>query len=113
MADPADLRASDEDRKAQLAERRRELQSQLMQEAGGGAVVFSGCSVIWLAAGASGYFWPFWVGLAVVLPLLRSGWRLYGPAPDLERVEQDLAAFRRRRDRDARRDARRRERRRD
>jgi hypothetical protein len=52
-------------------------------------------------------FWPMWVALVVLLPLIRSGWRLYGPAPDLERVEQDLANFRQRRKReDARRAAR-------
>jgi hypothetical protein len=63
---------------------------------------------MWIASGASGMFWPIWIALAIMLPLLRTSWRLYGPAPDLERVEADLANFRRRRDRDARRAARRR-----
>ena len=31
--------------------------------------------------GASGFFWPIFVVLAVLVPLLRNGWRLYGPAP--------------------------------
>ena len=91
-------------RKAQLAERRRELRAQLRQEAEGGVVLLVACTAIWAISGASGMFWPSWVALAVLLPLLRSGWRLYGPAPDVERVEQDLASFRRRHERhDARR----------
>jgi hypothetical protein len=100
-------------RKGQLAERRKELRAQLIQEAEGGVVLFGVCAAIWAASGAHGMFWPIWVALAVLLPLVRSGWRLYGPAPDVERVEQDLASFRRRRERHearraARRDARRR-----
>ncbi|HWC86757.1 MAG TPA: DUF1707 domain-containing protein [Solirubrobacteraceae bacterium] len=94
--------------RTQLAERRRELRGQLLQEAGGGAIVFGACTAMWIASGASGMFWPIWIALAIMLPLLRTSWRLYGPAPDLERVEADLANFRRRRDRDARRAARRR-----
>ena len=90
-------------RQAQFAERRRELRAQLLQEAGGGVTVFVVCAVIWAAGGAHGFFWPLFVALFVLLPLVRSGWRLYGPAPDFARVEQDLAQFRRRRDRDARR----------
>jgi hypothetical protein len=92
-------------RKADLAERRRELRAQLFQEAGGGVVLFGICAVVWAASGAHGMFWPIWIALVVLLPLIRSGWRLYGPAPDLERVEQDLANFRRRRDRDRAREA--------
>jgi hypothetical protein len=101
------LPASPARRKAQLAERRRELRAQLFQEAGGGVAVFVVCAVVWAATGTNRFFWPLWVALFVLLPLVRSGWRLYGPAPDLERVEQDLAQFRRRRDRDARRAGRR------
>jgi hypothetical protein len=26
-----------------------------------------------------------------VIPLVRNGWRLYGPAPELDEVERDLA----------------------
>jgi hypothetical protein len=101
------LPVSPAQRKADLAERRGELRAQLLQEAGGGVVLFALCTGVWIAGGASGMFWPIWIALVVLLPLLRSGWRLYGPAPDLERVEQDLANFRRRRDRDVRRAARR------
>ncbi|MDQ6807124.1 MAG: DUF1707 domain-containing protein [Actinomycetota bacterium] len=86
--------------KAQLAERRRELRAQLLQEAGGGIVLFGICAGVWAASGAQGMFWPMWIALVVLLPLVRSGWRLFGPAPDLERVEQDLATFRQRRKRE-------------
>jgi hypothetical protein len=96
-------------RKAALAERRTELRSQLLQEAGGGVVLVGVCAVIWASAGAHGMFWPIWVALVCLLPLIRTGWRLYGPAPDLERVEQDLASMRGRRQRhEARQAARRR-----
>ncbi|HWF36788.1 MAG TPA: hypothetical protein VG295_15510 [Solirubrobacteraceae bacterium] len=92
---------------AALAERRSELRAQLLQEAGGGVVVVGICTLIWVSSGAHGMFWPVWVALVVLLPLIRSGWRLYGPAPDFERVEQDLAQFRSRRARhDVRRAAR-------
>jgi len=93
-------------RKAELSERRGELRAQLFQEAGGGVALFVGCTVIWLSAGAHGMFWPIWIALVCLLPLIRSGWRLYGPAPDLERVEQDLANFRGRRERQDARHAR-------
>ena len=45
------------------------------------------CTIIWVGAGPHGAFWPIWVLLAVLIPLLRNGWRLYGPAPELDRVE--------------------------
>jgi hypothetical protein len=86
---------------ADRAERRGELRAQLLQEAGGGIICFGVCTVLWIMGGATGFFWPIFVALVCLLPLLRSGWRLCGPAPDPERVEQDLANFRRRRERDA------------
>jgi hypothetical protein len=33
-------------------------------------------------------FWPIWVALVAVVALVRNGWDLYGPAPDLDRVER-------------------------
>jgi Domain of unknown function (DUF1707) len=84
--------------RAELAQRRAVLQRRLLQEAGGGVAVFAVCTVIWAASGASGQFWPIWVALVAVIPLIRNGWRLYGPAPDLDRVERELA-HRERRDR--------------
>jgi Domain of unknown function (DUF1707) len=83
--------------KAELAERRRHLQRRMLQEAGGGLVPFAVCTAIWLADGASGQFWPVWILLIALLPLLRTGWMLYGPAPELDRVERDLQDRERRR----------------
>ena len=88
--------------RAELAERRARLRRQMIQETGGGLGAFVLCTAIWAATGAHGSFWPIWVALVVLIPLLRNGWRLYGPEPELERVEADLA----RRRHSARRDAR-------
>jgi hypothetical protein len=90
--------------RAELVQRRSVLQRQLLQQTGGGLVAFVICAAIWAAAGAHDYFWPGWVALAALIPLLRNGWRLYGPAPEFDRVEADLA---RRRDRSARHERRR------
>jgi len=89
-ADLPPLPASRLERRAELAARRRELQRRLLQQSGGGLAVFALCAAIWAIDGASGQFWPVWVLIVVVLPLLRNGWRLYGPAPELDRVEADL-----------------------
>ena len=45
---------------------------------------------LWLIDGAQGQFWPVWVAIIVLLPLIRNAWRLYGPAPQLDRVEREL-----------------------
>ena len=52
------------------------------------------CTVIWVASGASGFFWPILVALGVLVPLLRNGWRLYGPAPEFDEIERELEARR-------------------
>ena len=88
------------DRRAAVDSRRAGLRRELMQQTGGGIGLFVLCVAIWAASGAHGSFWPGWVALVTVLPLVRGSWRLYGPAPELDRVEADLA---RRRERDARR----------
>jgi Domain of unknown function (DUF1707) len=103
LADLPRLPASPQELKAELAERRGHLQRRLIQEAGGGIGLFVLCTVIWLASGASGQFWPIWVAILPVIMLLRNGWRLYGPDPQLDRVEREL-------DRRARHDERRRRR---
>ncbi len=95
------LPATPQQQRAELVARRHQLQRRVLQEAGGGVALFAACSVIWLASGASGMFWPIWVALVVVIFAGRNAWRLYGPAPELDRVEEELAARRRR---DSRRD---------
>jgi hypothetical protein len=90
------LPVSPAQQRAEFADRRRLLRGQLLQESGGGVTAFVVCAALWAVNGANGFFWPLFVAMVCVLPLIRTGWRLYGPAPDLERVEQDLAHFRRR-----------------
>jgi hypothetical protein len=92
VADLPGLPMTPHQRKAELAERRRHLQRRLLQEAGGGLCLFMICVVIWLASGANGQFWPIWVAIIPAITLLRNGWRLYGPAPELDRVERELEA---------------------
>ena len=95
LADLPKLPASPAQQKAELAERRRHLQRRMIQEAGGGLGLFVVCSAVWLASGGhhgSGSFWPVWILVVVLIPLLRNGWRLYGPAPEFDRVERELDA---------------------
>jgi hypothetical protein len=85
-------------------ERRAHLSRRLMQETGASAGAFVACTAIWLVSGASGQFWPVWILIVVVLSLARNGWALFGPAPDLDAVEQHLNQRRERRvDRDDKR----------
>jgi Domain of unknown function (DUF1707) len=78
-------------------QRRSELTKRSLQETGGSAGLFVVCTVIWLASGASGQFWPVWILIIVALSLARNGWALYGPGADLDAVEADLDARRERR----------------
>ena len=96
LADLPKLPASPAQQKAELVARRRDLQRRMVQEAGGGLGGFVICTAIWAASGASGFFWPIFVALAVLVPLLRNSWRLYGPSPEFDRVEQELESRRRR-----------------
>jgi hypothetical protein len=89
-ADLPSLPATLEDQRADVARRRSHLQRRLLQQSGGALAPFAICTAIWLLAGASGSFWPIWVALFCLIPLLRNGWRLYGPAPELDRLEQEL-----------------------
>jgi hypothetical protein len=95
LADMPRLPVSPQQRKAELVQRRSELQRRLIQQTGGGVALFALCTGIWAASGAHGQFWPIWVLLVVLIPLLRNGWRLYGPAPELDRVERELAQMER------------------
>ena len=96
LADLPKLPASPAQQKAELVARRHMLQRRMLQEAGGGLGLFALCSVIWATSGASGQFWPIWVLVVVLIPLLRNGWRLYGPSPELDRVERELESRSRR-----------------
>jgi hypothetical protein len=80
--------------RGELAKRRAHLRRRLIQEGGGGLGVSAVCVVIWLSNGAGENFWPAWVILFSLLPLIRDAWRLFGPAPDLESVERHLEARR-------------------
>lgn len=101
-ADLPALPPSPQQTKAEVAARRARLQRGLLQQTGGALGLFLLCSVIWLASGAHGQFWPVWVAIFPVIALLQNGWRLYGPAPELDRVERELERGRRR-ERDRRR----------
>jgi DUF1707 SHOCT-like domain len=94
LADLPKLPATRAQQKAEIAQRRHELQRRLLQEAGGGSGAFIICTVIWLSSGASGFFWPIFVALATLIPLVKNGWRLYGPAPEFDEIERELEARR-------------------
>ena len=81
--------------RAELAARRSELGRQLVQQTGAASVPFLVCTLVWLLSGAQSDFWPAWVAIVALIPLVRNGWRLYGPAPELDRVAQDLGERRR------------------
>ena len=91
----------------QLAKRHAKLRRRLLQEAGGGLGASALCVAIWVGNGASGSFWPIWVIIATLVPVLRGAWQLLGPDPDPEAVEAHLNARRGRRQARERRDARR------
>jgi hypothetical protein len=95
--------------------RRTQLTRRMMQESGGTLGAFVVCTAIWFAGGAHGMFWPGWIGLVFLLTVVRSGWALFGPAADLDAVEDNLDAHREKRldqrDRHAERYAARRDRR--
>src|SRR5581483_10638791 len=95
MADLPKLPATRAQQKAEIAQRRSDLQRRVLQEAGGGSGAFIICTVIWLASGASGFFWPIFVALRVLIPLVKNGWRLYGPTPKLDEIERELESRRR------------------
>lgn len=90
LADLPRLPITPQQEKTALAARRRQLQRRLIQETGGGLALLAVCAAVWLIDGAQGQFWPVWVAIVVLIPLLRNAWRLYGPAPQLDRVEHEL-----------------------
>jgi len=78
-------------RRAELAEYRGDLRRQLIQQTGGAMVPFLICVVVWASDDAHrSNFWPAFALIFPIIFLVRNGWALYGPAPDLERVEAEL-----------------------
>ncbi len=75
-----------------LALRRTKLRRRLLQEGGGAVGVSAACVAIWALTGASHGtpFWPAWVIIPTMIPVLRNAWMLFGPAPDADAVEQHL-----------------------
>lgn len=92
-----DLPASPRQAALDRAARRAHLTRRLIQESGSSLGVFVVCAAIWLIDGAHGQFWPIWVLVVFALSLVRNGWALYGPEPDLDAVESHLDARRQRR----------------
>jgi uncharacterized membrane protein YccC len=84
------LPASPLSRRAELQQRRAELRPQLLQHAGGAFTPFIICTLIWAASGANDSFWPVWVLIFPLVFLAGNIWRLYGPAPQIERVQAEL-----------------------
>ena len=91
----ADLPAVPADARSELAVRRSELTRELLQQTGAAFAPFLVCTVVWLVSGGHSDFWPAWLLLVALIPLVRNGWRLYGPAPELDRVADELAERRR------------------
>jgi hypothetical protein len=87
-----DLPVSTVAARAALVERKSNLRRRLVQEAGASATASLVCVAVWLASGAAGAFWPIWVIVFTLLPLLRDGWRLMGPGSDISVVEARLQA---------------------
>jgi Domain of unknown function (DUF1707) len=88
----ADLPISPASAKRTVQERRSRVRRRLLQEAGASAGVSLVCVAIWLASGASGSFWPIWVIIFALLPIVRDGWELLGPAPDHAQLEARMAS---------------------
>lgn len=93
-ADLPALPASREQARAMVAARRGELRRRALQEAGGSFTPFLVCTLIWAAAGASGFFWPVFLMIGPVAMIGRVGWALYGPVPDLEKAEAHIRRHR-------------------
>jgi Domain of unknown function (DUF1707) len=84
------------DSRAELSARRSELSRHLVQQTGYALTPFFVCVAIWLFSGASGGFWPVFLLIPAALLLIRNGWRIYGPSPELDRAEQEIMRHRHR-----------------
>jgi hypothetical protein len=88
--DLPELPPSPDVRRAEVQRRQSELGRHLAQRAGGAFTPFFICTIVWALTGASGSFWPAWVLIFPIVFLARNIWHLYGPAPELERVQREL-----------------------
>jgi hypothetical protein len=88
----ADLPVSSAAARRALTARRSHLRRRLLQESGGALAASLVCVAIWIAAGASGSFWPIWVIIFTLLPVVRDGWALLGPGSNLQALESTLQA---------------------
>lgn len=86
----ADLPISAAAAKRAMLQRRSHLRRRLVQEAGGSLTASLVCVAIWIAAGAGGSFWPIWVILFTLLPVIRDSWALLGPGSSLQSIEARL-----------------------
>lgn len=86
----ADLPISAAAAKRAMLQRRSHLRRRLVQEAGGSLTASLVCVAIWIVAGASGSFWPIWVILFTLLPVIRDSWALLGPGSNLQSIEARL-----------------------
>jgi hypothetical protein len=86
----ADLPVSAAAARRAMLQRRSHLRRRLVQEAGGSLTVSLVCVAIWIAAGAAGAFWPIWVIVFTLLPVVRDSWALLGPGSNLQSVEARL-----------------------
>jgi uncharacterized membrane protein YccC len=98
-ADLPDLPLSAQARHAELAHRKAELRRRMLQHAGRAFTPFLICTAIWAGSGADSPFWPAWLLIFPLVFVVRNAWRLYGPAPELERVARELEHRSRRRHR--------------
>jgi len=96
-ADLPELPLSAQARRAELADRKAELRRRMLQHAGGAFTPFLICTAIWAGSGADSPFWPVWLLIFPLVFVVRNAWRLYGPAPELERVARELEHRSRRR----------------
>jgi hypothetical protein len=72
--------------RTELAVRRGKLSRELVQQTGAALVPFLVCTLVWVIGGAHGSFWPIWALIFPIVVLARDGWKLFGPAPDLDQV---------------------------
>jgi hypothetical protein len=66
---------------------RRIARARMAHRAGGAAITILVCIGVWLATGATGYFWPIWVIIGMGVGLANEAWRLFGPGAGLSDEE--------------------------